>query len=978
MGQATCKSVAQAFQPAGAGDFPVAGFKNWKHGTGKSREPADRNVCATPLVLRPFHGYFRKLWAIGLLVACIWLLLPAGSTAANIYACDICVYGGTSGGAMAAVAAARLGKNVALVMANNHVGGMTSSGLGVTDVGTFPASIGGLAAEFYTRVGQAYGSTNPVYWFEPHVAEQTFLQMLNGAGVTIYTNQQVTSVTMSNLTITQITMTDGTIYRAQEFIDATYEGDLMALSGVSCTWGREGTNVYGESLAGVFVNSVDYACDPYVVAGNPASGLLPLIQTNAPGTTGQGDQRLQCYNFRLCLTQNPTNQIPITAPANYAEATYELLHRYIVAYVAANGSVPLNRLIDVQQLIPNGKTDINAYADVSTDFIGYNYTYPTNTYAGRQPICQQHKDYISGLLYYLATSTNVPVNVRTNMQSWGYAKDEFQDNGGWPYLMYVREARRMVSDYVMQQQDAQGLRAATDSISLANYTLDCHPAARLAVNGVAVWEGSIGTAVPQPYPVSYRSIIPKVGQCQNLFSTFALSASHVGFASIRLEPVFMMTSQSAGTAAAFAIDDQVPVQQLNYPKLAAELLADGQVLTWASVQSIGTNGIIMTVTNASGVTVGGPWTTGANPGGWPLPNGLYLHDGNTNKGTKFVRFSPTIPTNGYYDVYIWWVYASNRATNTPVLITSASATNQVFINQQINCTNWVKIAASNYFNIGAGGSVTISNLNTTGYVIANAVRFMPLGSIAPHPPAPTPVVQIVASDAVAGEFGTNTARFAVVCPNGTNPAPLVVNYTVSGSAVPGVDYAALPGTLAIPAGILATNILITPLGDNLASNQLAVTIALTSSTNYVLTNLASATAVILDWPINVWLRANFSASAQTNPAISGDAATPGHDGLPNLIKYALGLPPQIADANPLVPAVSNGVVKLTYPQSASATDVSLDVEWSPDLKTWYSGAAYVEPVNVLSQGTNGLVTVEPGAWAATNAAGFFRLSATRR
>ena len=907
----------------------------------------------------------------------VWFLMifARHSGAANIYTADVCVYGGTSGGAIAAVAAARLGKNVALVMENNHVGGMSSSGLGVTDVGN-TASIGGFAAEFYSRVGQAYGSTNPVYWFEPHVAEQTFLQMLNGAGVTIYTNEQLASVTMSNLAITQITMSDGTIYRAREFIDTTYEGDLMAMSGVSYTWGRESNSTYGESLAGVTVNSVVYRCDPYVIPGNPASGLLPLIQTNAPGTTGQGDQRMQCYNFRLCLTQNVTNQIPITAPTNYSEATYELLHRYINAYVATNGSVPLDRLIDVQQLIPNGKTDINAYADISTDFIGYNYTYPTNTCAGRQAIYQQHKDYIAGMLYYLATSTNVPVNVRTDMQSWGYAKDEFQDNGGWPYVMYVREARRMVSDYVMLQQDALGSRAATDSVALASYTLDCHPDARLAVNGVTVTEGGIGTSVPQPYPVSYRSIIPKAGQCNNLFSTFALSASHVGFSSVRLEPVFMMTSQSAGTAAAFAIDDNVAVQQLNYSKLAAQLLSDGQILTWGSVQPpANTNGIILTV-NSPGVTATGGWSVGANAGGWPLPDGTYWHDQNSGKGTKSVTFTPTIPTNGYYDVYIWWVYANNRANNTPVDILSASDFNTVYLNQQINCTNWVKIASSNYFNIGTGGSVTIRNDGTTGYVVANAVRWALLGDIAFTPTSP-PVVQIVASDAVAGEFGPNTARFTVVCPAGTNSAPLTVNYSVSGSAVPGVDYAALPGTVTIPAGVLATNIVITPLGDNLTTNQVAVTLNLTAATNYILTNLTSATVVIGDWPVNIWRRANFSAAQLADSTVSGDSAAPGHDGLPNLVKYALGFSPEIAEANPLVPLVTNGICTLTYPQSTSALDVALDVQWSPDLESWYAGKAYLQPIAVVVQATNRIVTVQTSTAVATNAAGFFRLRATK-
>ncbi len=889
---------------------------------------------------------------------------------------DICVYGGTSGGVTAAVTAARLGKSVALVCVNNHIGGMTASGLGVTDKGNV-ASIGGLAAEFYSRVGQAYGSANPVYYFEPHVAEQTFLQMLNGAGVALYTNLQLASATMSNLVVTQITMADGSVFRAKQFIDATYEGDLMAQSGVSFTWGRESSSTYGESLAGVFVNSVFYRCDPYVIPGNPASGLLPLIQTNAPGTTGAGDQRMQTYNFRLCLTQNATNKIAITAPTNYSEATYELLHRYINAYVATNGSVPLNRLIDVQTIIPNGKTDINAYADVSTDFIGYNYTYPTNTYAGRQQIYQQHKDYISGLLYYLATSTNVPFNVRTNMQSYGYAADEFQDNGGWPYTMYIREARRMVSDYVLQQQDAQSLRTATDSVSLASYTLDCHPAARFAVNGVAVWEGSIGTSVPYPYPVSYRSIVPKVGQCQNLFCTFALSASHVGFASVRMEPVFMMTSQSAGTAAAFAIDDNVPVQSVNYQKLAVQFLADGQILKWGSVQSVDTNGIVMTVSTTPGVTVAGAWTTGANTGGWPLPNGAYWHDGNTGKGSKFVRFNPTITTNGYYDVYIWWVYDPNRANNTPVRIASDSATNVVVINQQINCTNWVKIASSNYFNIGSNSSVTISNAGTTGYVIANAVRWMPLGSIAPNPLANLPVVQIVASDATAGEFGTNTARFSVVCPNGVVTAPLTVNYSVSGTAAPGTDYATLPGSITIPAGVLATNFFISPLGNNLTTNQVTVTINLTASANYVLTNLSSATAVIADRPINNWRRGNFLAIEQTNSLVSGDAANPDGDALPNLLEYALGFSPKSVNVNPFSPAVTNGAFQITFPQAKAATDVSLLVEWSADLKNWFSGTGYVQQINAVDLVTNRVLTMQSTSQTATNKAGFFRLRATR-
>ena len=912
---------------------------------------------------------------LGILVLAIaWLAAPAVRAAAVITS-DICVYGGTSGGVTAAVAAARLGKSVALAVVNNHVGGMSAGGLGVTDLGN-SASIGGLAAEFYARVGRAYGSTNPVYYFEPHVAENVFLQMLAGAGVPIYTNQQLAAVTLSNLVITQITMVDGTIYRAREFIDTTYEGDLMAQAGVSYTVGRESAATYGESLAGATVNSTAYPCDPYLIPGNPTSGLLPFIQPGVPGAAGSGDSKVQCYNFRLCLTQNPTNQIPLTAPANYSEATYELLHRYINAYVAANGSVPLNRLIDVQTIIPNGKTDINAYADISSDFIGYNYTYPTNTFAGRQLIYQQHKDYLSGLLYYLATSTNVPVNVRTSMQSWGYARDEFQDNGGWPYPLYIREARRMLSDYVMQQGDALGSRFATDAVALASYTIDSHPVARFAYNGVSVTEGGMGLAVPMPYPISYRAIVPKVGQCQNLFCTFALSASHVGFASVRLEPPFMMTSQSAATAAAFALDDQVPVQAVNYPKLAAQLLADGQVLSWNSVQPVSTNGVVLIVTNASGISLAGSWSLGSNPGGWPLPNGPYWHDGNTGKGTKYLRFTPNLATNGYYDVYLWWVYASNRANNTPVDIANATSTNRVYVNQQINVTNWVKIAASNYFSAGTSGSVTIRNDGTAGYVVANAVRWMPLGSIAPVAPgASAPLIQVVASDAVAGEFATNAGRFTIVSPNGANLAPVTVHYAVTGTARSGVDYAALPGSVTLPAGALAAPVPVNPLGNNLTQNVASVTLTLLPATNYTTATLASATLTLQDFPLNVWKRTSFTAPELADPTVSGDPAIPAHDGLPNLLKYALGLPPKTPVTNAFHPAIQNNHLTLTYPQAASAPDAALNFLWSPDLRTWFSGPAYFTTQFLADQATNQLRQLQAVLPATTH--GFLRAQATR-
>jgi hypothetical protein len=439
----------------------------------------------------------------------------------------------------------------------------------------------------------------------------------------------------------------------------------------------------------------------------------------------------------------------------------------------------------------------------------------------------------------------------------------------------------------------------------------------------------------------------------------------------------MMTSQSAATAAAFAIDDNVPVQQVSYPKLAAELIGDGQLLTWGSGQSVSSNGIIITVNNTSNLVVTGAWTVGANAGGWPLPNGTYWHDGNTGKGSKSVAFVPAISTNGYYDVYIWWVYASNRATNTPVDVTSASNFNTVYIDQTVNCTNWVKIASSNYFNAGTNGRVTIRNGGTTGYVVANAVRFMPLGNIAPPPTNPPPAIAIVASDAVAGEFGTNTGRVSFVVMSGTNTSPVTVNYSVGGTAVAGTDYAALSDSVVIPAGSLAADVLVTPLGDNLSADSVTASLTLLSSTNYTITNPSSATVTILDRPLNAWRRANFTPSELANPQISGDGADPAGDGISNLMKYAMGLPPKVRSVNPLTPQIVNGYFTVTYSRSKAATDVAVTLQTSSDLVNWQSGPAYFQQLNVVDQVTNQLITAQTTAPVGAGAKAFVRLVATK-
>lgn len=907
------------------------------------------------------------------LSAFLCLLLGASANAAtNIVETDVVVYGGTSGGVVAAVAAARLGKSVALLSLNTHVGGMTASGLGVTDIGpgNDTSYVSGIAREFYKRVGAAYGSTNLVIWFEPHVAENVFWQMLAEAGVQVYSNRLLAAATLASNRIAQITMEDGTVFRAKQFIDTTYEGDLIAAAGVTFTWGREGTNAYNESLAGIRSLGGTYSYDPYVVPGNPASGLLPHVNPNTGGTVGQGDKRLQAFNFRLCLTQNATNRVAISAPTNYSAANYELVRRYVTNRLAVDGSVSLSSLIHIQQIIPNGKTDINANGELSTDWVGYNYTWATNTYAEREQLRAAHENYIRGLLYFYATSPNIPANLNTEAQSWGLAKDEFADNNNWPWQIYVREARRMVSDYVMTQSNCEARVTAPDGICLARYNIDSHGVQRLASGNLTRWEGSIGGTPPFPYPLSYRAIVPRVGECQNVFATFALSASHVAFASCRMEPVFMMSSHAAGVAAALATDDNVAVQQLNYAKLAAELRAEGQLLVWTNAAA-STNGIILDQGGPGTASSGAAdWTAGANAGGW---NADYWHDGSSGKGAKWVSYTPTLPTNGTYEVYAWWVESSNRATNTPYDIIHAAGTNRVLVNQRVSSGGWFKLLTTN-FNAGTSGKVIIRNENTTvgQYCIADGVRFLGIGAAAPL--VGPPIIEIVASDAVAGEFATNPARISLVRSGDLTP-PVTITYTLSGTATPGVDYLSLPGSITLAAGAAVTNLLITPIADSLSEGEETVTVQLSSAPSYNLTSLSNATVVIQDRPVDAWRKVNFTAGELGNPAISGDQVDPDADGLANLMEYALALSPKLADANPLHPRIIANHLTLTYPRNKAATDVLLTLETSADLQSWSANPAAFELMDCVDAGAVQQITVRLVAPA--SATSYVRLRVSR-
>lgn len=508
-------------------------------------------------------------------------VICAGLAAVSAWAAegyDVVVYGGTSGGIVAAVQAARLGKSAVVIEPGRHVGGLSSGGLGATDIGNKKA-IGGIAREFYGRIGRHYGQEE-AWTFEPHVAEETFRGMAREAGIAVVFGERLDlkdGVAKDGGRIVAITMESGRRFEGRVFIDATYEGDLMAKAGVSYHVGREANSVYGETLNGVQTKSAKYhqfecAIDPYVVECEPSSGLLPGIQEGGPGEEGSGDRRVQAYNFRMCLTNDPANRLPFPKPDRYGALRYELLLRYIKA---GHWTV-----LKLSTAMPNNKTDTNNKGAFASDNIGMNYDYPDGDYAVRERIFSEHRDYQQGLMWFLANDPRVPEAVRGEVREWGLPKDEFVDSGGWPHQLYVREARRMISDYVMTQHNCEGKTAAEDAVGLAAYTMDSHHVQRYVKDG-RVWnEGDVEVGGFPPYPIAYRSIRPKQSECVNLLVPVCLSASHIAYGSIRMEPVFMVLGQSAATAACMAIDAGAAVQDVDMTRLRERLLADGQVLAW--------------------------------------------------------------------------------------------------------------------------------------------------------------------------------------------------------------------------------------------------------------------------------------------------------------------------------------------------------------------------------------------------------------
>jgi len=525
-------------------------------------------------------------------------------TATETFKADVIIYGGTSAAVTTAVQVHRMGQSVIIVSPDKHLGGMSSSGLGFTDTGNKEV-IGGLAREFYQLIYNHYqkpeswrwqkrseygnrGQGNPaidgekrtMWIFEPHVAEAAFETFIQENNIPVHRDEWLDrengTVTRDGRIISIETL-NGKVYKGKIFVDATYEGDLMAAAGVRCTVGREDNGLYNETWNGVQTGVFHHGhyfkdkIDPYKIPGNPSSGLLPGISPEVPGENGSGDSKVQAYCYRMCLTQHPENKIPITRPDDYDSTQYELLVRV--------SATRWDEFFAKYDAIPNLKTDVNNHGPFSYDNIGMNWEYPEASYEKRKEILREHIAYQKGLLYFMATDPRLPAWVRDTMNTWGYSADEFTDNGYWPYNIYIREARRMTGEYVMTENDVLCKRPVPGSIGMGSYTMDSHNVQRYVTpEGYVQNEGDIGVRAPKPYQIDLGSIIPKEDECSNLLVPVCVSCSHIAFGSIRMEPVFMILGQSAGTVASLALKNRKNIHDLTYNEIKTQLIDDGQIL----------------------------------------------------------------------------------------------------------------------------------------------------------------------------------------------------------------------------------------------------------------------------------------------------------------------------------------------------------------------------------------------------------------
>lgn len=631
---------------------------------------------------------------------------------------DLCIYGASSAGVVAAYTAANAGKTVLLVDPNNHIGGLSSGGLGQTDIGN-KFVVTGLALDFYRKIGKHY-HTFEQWIFEPKVAEQIFKNYLAKTKVQLWMEQPLTKVNKQGNAITSIEVNGKEGAKqvlAKVFMDCTYEGDLMAASQVSYHVGREDNSVYQETINGVQLldgHQMPNAVDPYKIKGDPSSGLLWGITNEKLLPQGTGDKKVQAYNYRITLTNVPENRIPISKPDNYDPQRYELLKRQ-------KEIQPWKSIQDVfiWSLMPNGKTDINNRNGFSTDMIAMNWDYPEADWKRRKEIIKAHEDYTKGLLYFVGNDPAVPEHIRSEIKQWGYPKDEYVQNNHWSPQLYIREARRMVGEVVMTQNHCQAREVVSDDIGYAAYTMDSHNCDRLVVDGMVKNEGNVEVGGFLPFPISYRSITPKRQEANNLLVPVCLSSSHIAFGSIRMEPVFMVLAQSAAVAACLAIDQKRDVQDVAIADIKQQLAKNPKADNRAADE-------LIHVSNSKQVKLNGAWEDGKGRG-----FGMSFKEAKagTLASARFTSSKPLKP--GKYKLYTYYPKKEESSGTHRILIYNGKGVStrlmdysKVEIKGQTSST-WAEVGEVEIFKGKQNPYVEITNQDANGLVAANAVLFVP-------------------------------------------------------------------------------------------------------------------------------------------------------------------------------------------------------------------------------------------------------------
>ena len=673
-----------------------------------------------------------KSFKFKFILVCFWLTYSYSYAAfAQSDQYDVVVYGATAGGVITAIAAANEGASVLLLEPGQHVGGMLTGGLSHTDFGD-RAVIGGLAIDFYQKVAEHYG-TDLYFWRgpEPKVGEQILRDWLRKSGVEVIYGQRVGEVEKEKTTINRITMLSGKQYQGRIFADATYEGDLLAKAGVSYTVGREGVAQYGESWAGrqpLSAPSHNFLLPVSPFVDKSRDKLLPLIHKQPLVPVGEADAGVQAYCFRLIMTNNSENRIPITRPEDYDSARYELLRRYM--YALKPQSLRETQIFHPTINLPNGKAEINSAGAISTNLSdGSNWAYPDADYPLRDSIWQDHISYTRGLLYFTTSDKSLPESVKDEAKEWGFCKDEFADTQYFPHQLYVREARRMRGEYVLTQHDMMSNVRKYDGIGMGSYNMDVRHVQRTyhwvshfpELAPEIINEGYMSIPV-KPYEIPYRALLPKYEECSNLIVPVCLSSSSLGYSSFRMEPQYMIAGHAAGVAAAMAAAQDQELHKLNTVALQEKLKGQGQIISFDDSPNgffEKDNTVIVDDDMSRFVEKEGPWWVSEDPtvGRHDI---TFLRVDSEEEARVF--YQPYLPKTGTYKLYGWWPKLKNAASAVPITLETGNSKKTMTVDQASSGDTWVYLGT---FEGTAGRHtvVTISNQNTEGSVSADAFKF---------------------------------------------------------------------------------------------------------------------------------------------------------------------------------------------------------------------------------------------------------------